>query len=172
MVADNGNRLRVLAAEIRAELQRIAAIASEVATAKEAVKDANTARLSIYGTAALLENFYTGVEKVLSRVASVVGASLNGPAWHRRLLDDATLDLPKLRPPVLSLGTARLLEPYLAFRHRFRNLYLFDLDARLLLPLVESVPDAWVATRKDLLEFCFALERIADDLDQYRQNGG
>jgi hypothetical protein len=166
MVADNAARLRILAAEIRAELQRIEMTTSEIRAARDTISRPDALRLSLYGTAALLETFYSGVEKALSRVASVMGDSLEGPAWHRRLLDDATLDLPRLRPPVLEKETARLLEPYLAFRHRFRNLYLFDLDKLLLMPLVEGVPGAWEATSKNLLSFCVTLETIADELEE------
>jgi len=48
------------------------------------------------------------------------------------LLDHMLLDVPGVRPPVLSEQTVRQLERFLAFRHRFRNLYLFDLDPDLL----------------------------------------
>jgi len=72
---------------------------------------------------------------VLTRIAATMGGMPHGAAWHRRLLDDAALQLPKLRPAILSADTVRALEPYLAFRHRCRNLYLFDLDAALVKPL-------------------------------------
>jgi hypothetical protein len=121
--------------------------------------------LSLYGAAALLDTFYSGVEKVLTRIASVMGGSPEGPAWHRRLLDDATLDLPKMRPPVLGQETAKLLDPYLSFRHRFRNLYLFDLDQRLLIPLLGGVANVWEATMQDLSAFCAQTEQIADCLE-------
>ena len=129
MVDRSGVRLRLLAAEVRAELRRIERTAAEIADARVQLTEAGTPPIFLYGCAALLETFYSGIEKALTRIAGTIGGLPDGYAWHRRLLDDSTLDLPKLRPPILDEPTARLLEPYLAFRHRFRNLYLFDLDA-------------------------------------------
>lgn len=165
MVGDNRARLRILVAEIHGEVQRIELTVSEIDAAQSVVNRKDFSRLSLYGTAALLETFYTGVEKILSRVATVMGASPEGPAWHRRLLDEAILDLPKMRPPVIRRETAKRLEPYLAFRHRFRNLYLFDLEKQLLLPLVNKIPNTWDATSEDLRTFCAKLEEIADNLE-------
>jgi hypothetical protein len=158
-------RLRLLAAELRGELTRIERTVAEIEAAAPLLGDPGCPRLALYGAAALLETFYTGIEKALMRVAAITGGMPEGAAWHRKLLEDATLDLPKLRPPVLRPATARLLEPYLAFRHRFRNLYLFDLDAGLTAPLVEDAGPAWEATRADLARFAEALEAIADALD-------
>jgi len=66
---------------------------------------------------------------------------------------------------VLAEPTARLLEPYLAFRHRFRNLYLFDLHTRLVLPLLAGAPTAWAAASADLGTFAAHLDTLADECD-------
>jgi hypothetical protein len=57
------------------------------------------------------------------------------------------------------------LDPYLAFRHRFRNLYLFDLDWQLMEPLLQQAAGVWRATEADLRTFADALERMAEALD-------
>jgi hypothetical protein len=158
--------MRLLAAEIKAELGRIEITVSEIADASAAVACQDSTRLSLYGAAALLETFYTGIEKVLTRTGRALGGLPDGPGWHRRLLEDATLDLPTMRPPILSQKTLRLLEPYLAFRHRFRNLYLFDLEQNLVSPLLGEVPKAWEAASRDLLGFCDRLDKIADQLGE------
>lgn len=168
MAVDSASRLRLLAAEVRAELARCERTATEIEPARRTITEPGHPRLALYGAAALLETFYTGVEKALTRIAIAMGGVPEGASWHRRLLDDATLDLPKLRPPVLSESTARMLEPYLAFRHRFRNLYLFDLDAGLVAPLLADLPTAWEATAGDLAGFAAEIDRIADALGQTR----
>lgn len=166
-------RLRLLAAELRGELTRIGRTVAEIAAAEPLVADPLCPRLTLYGAAALLETFYTGIEKSLTRITAVTGGMPEGAAWHRQLLTDATLDLPKLRPPVLREGTARLLEPYLAFRHRFRNLYLFDLDGGLTAPLLKDATPTWEAARTDLSAFADTLEALADALDaQVDRDGG
>ena len=58
-----------------------------------------------------------------------------------------TLDIPSVRPAVLATGSAAHLERFLSFRHRFRNLYVFDLDGAQLRPLLETVPPAWAMVR-------------------------
>jgi hypothetical protein len=109
-------RLQLLAAEVRAEVGRIARTVEEIAGSRAEIAQPDVPRLLLYGAAALLETFYSGVEKLLARIAGTFGALPDGHAWHRRLLDDAALDLPKLRPPILTDSTVRLLEPYPAFR--------------------------------------------------------
>lgn len=162
MGTDSAVKLRLLAAEIRAEQARTVA---ELDAAATAVSRPDSTRLQLYGAAALLETFYSGVEKALARIAGATGSMPEGAAWHRQLLDDATLELPQIRPAVLSEPTARMLEPYLAFRHRFRNLYLFDLDARLLLPLLADAPTAWAAASSDLGAFAVHLDTLAEECD-------
>ncbi len=164
MAADSAAKLRLLAAEVRAERNRINRTLVELTAAVDTVGGPHATRLHLYGAAALLETFYSGVEKALMRIAGATGSLPEGGSWHRRLLDDATLELPQIRPPVLSESTARMLEPYLAFRHRFRNLYLFDLDARLVLPLLTDAPAAWAAAGTDLNTFAAHLDALAGEL--------
>jgi hypothetical protein len=165
MATDSAAKLRLLAAEIRAEHDRIDRTVLELDAAVTAVGQPDSTRLQLYGAAALLETFYSGIEKALTRIAGATGSMPEGAAWHRQLLDDATLQLPRIRPAVLSEPTARMLEPYLAFRHRFRNLYLFDLDTRLVLPLLAGAPTAWAAASADLDTFAAHLDTLADECD-------
>lgn len=81
------------------------------------------------------------------------------------MLEEATLDLPKIRPPVLYCDTARRLDPYLAFRHRLRNLYLYDPDPSLVIPLLQGVPSVARSVIDELPEFAVILDRLADALD-------
>lgn len=165
MATDSAAKLRLLAAEIRAEQARIGQTVGELDAAATAVSRPDSTRLQLYGAAALLETFYSGVEKTLTRIAGATGSMPEGAPWHRQLLDDATLELPQIRPGVLSEPTARMLEPYLAFRHRFRNLYLFDLDVRLVLPLLADTTAAWAAATADLGTFAARLDALADECD-------
>jgi len=165
MATDSAAKLRLLAAEIRAEHERVARTVLELDAAVTAVGQPDSTRLQLYGAAALLETFYSGIEKALTRIAGATGSMPEGPAWHRQLLDDATLQLPRIRPAVPSEPAAQMLEPYLAFRHRFRNLYLFGLDTRLVLPLLAGAPTAWAAASADLDTFAAHLDTLADECD-------
>lgn len=47
-------------------------------------------------------------------------------------------------------------------RHRFRNLYLFELDAALLDGLLGATPVVWEETRAALASFASTLEALAE----------
>lgn len=85
--------------------------------------------LEMRGRASILHDFYTGAERVFVRIAEELDGGIpRSEQWHRQLLTDMTLDIPHVRPPVISAELeARLLE-FLRFRHLFRNLYGFVLD--------------------------------------------
>ena len=164
-------RLRVLAAELRHELPRIQRTVRELAEAREALERESADpggvawRLAVYASAALLETFYSGTEKALRRIAAATGGVSEGAGWHRALLNAMTVDVPRVRPAVLTEACAASLERYLAFRHRFRNLYLFDLDASLLDGLVGDAPAVWQLTSAELAAFAAKLEAVADRLE-------
>ncbi len=78
---------------------------------------------------------YTALESIMERVhRQLLAEAPAGADWHRRLLDDARLDLPGLRPPLLSVETVRLAHELRGFRHVVRHAYEMEYDrARLLL---------------------------------------
>lgn len=88
----------------------------------------------------------------------------DGPNWHRALLDESALDVPRVRPAVLRSSTAHEIGRYLGFRYRFRNLYLFDLEGTQMRPLVESAGAACEAACADLCSFADHLDALADAL--------
>lgn len=116
----------------------------------------------MYAAAAMLDTFYTGIERVLERIARVFEYLPDGPAWHRELLTVSALDVPHARPPVLGEETAHVLTRYLAFRHRFRNLYLFDLEADQMHPLIAGAAPLFGLVTRDLQAFAVVLEALAD----------
>jgi hypothetical protein len=111
MAADSAAKLRLLAEEVPVERRRIDRTVAELTAAVGVIGRADSTRLHPDGAAAFLETFCSGVEKAPMRIAGATGSLPDGSGWHRRLLDDATLDLPQTQPPVLSESTARMLEP-------------------------------------------------------------
>jgi len=54
----------------------------------------------------------------------------------------------------------------LSFRHRFRNLYLFDLQPVLIARLLDAVADAWRLAEADIARFRARVAAIADALER------
>jgi hypothetical protein len=126
--------LRRLAREIEAELANIERLRFEL---RDAPSGDDT--FSLRGRASVLHDFYTGVERIFIRIAEELdGGVPRGEQWHRQLLQDMSLELPEIRPAVISTETAERLGDYLRFRHVFRNVYGFVLDATRLKPLEEN----------------------------------
>jgi hypothetical protein len=148
-----------LAAELDAEVERVARTVAEAAALGGRV---SSEPVALYAAAALLDTFYTGIEKALSRLAPALNGGLpEGPAWHRRLLEGMCRPIEGIRPAVLSLAAARSLDPYLGFRHRFRNMYLFDLEPDLVGALLAGLPPAWALCAGDLESFARWLRGLA-----------
>lgn len=92
--------------------------------------------------ASILHDFYTGVEKVfISLARELDGYVPHAEGWHRLLLEQMSLSLPDKRPALINHELAGDLQEYLAFRHRFRNLYGFELEWSRMRELVVGLPD-------------------------------
>ncbi|MEI6873622.1 MAG: hypothetical protein WCL50_00670 [Spirochaetota bacterium] len=78
--------------------------------------------------AALLHSAYNAIEAIFAMIQKHMdGRLLESTHWHRELLDAMTLDTANRRA-VISQECCDLLEDYLAFRHRFRHGYGWQLD--------------------------------------------
>jgi hypothetical protein len=164
MSGDQRARARRLAAVITAERARLAAVVAEAEDARADFGAQPPSLRELRGTGAILHDFYTGLERILERVAAELEGGLPaGSGWHRRLLEAAALDLPGVRPPVLSASSAVDLDEFLRFRHLFRNLYGFELQWPRLLPLLSRVPAVWRSVERDLDRFLRFLDAAASD---------
>jgi len=156
------------AAELRAELPRLDRAVDELALVRPLGSEGSTLdapqRVQLYAASALLDTFYTAVERVLERVARTFGTVPVGPTGHTELLVHAGLEVRAVRPRILSDASVSALKRYLAFRHRFRHLYLYDLHVEPVVPLTEDAPRVWAHVRDELAAFADALDELADTL--------
>lgn len=157
--AEPKERFARLAAALRDEIDRIERVVVEAAAAAAGFAKHEPTRLELRGIGDVLHDFYTGAERVFEKIAPELNGGVPaGPAWHRELLQNMTLEIPGVRPRVIERGTARLLDEFLRFRHLFRSVYGFELEWDRLRPLLDRVPSAWAALRCDLERFVGFLE--------------
>ena len=119
----------------------------------------------ILDSAALsLHNFYAWLERIFTQIASTVDQSTpTGPDWHRELLRQMTVEVPAVRPPVLSAAVAGDVDEFLRFRHVVRNVYTFALDPERVERLASRLRPAWRDVRSALFTFASFLAGVAQD---------
>jgi hypothetical protein len=111
-----------------------------------------------------LHGFYNGLEKIFEIIARKFDDSFpGGEHWHRKLLKQMGQEQPGARPAVLSDDSVKGLDEFLAFRHRVRNLYTFNLEAKRLHELLQRLPSAWRKTRADITLFLDLLRRAGGE---------
>ncbi|MCP4665397.1 MAG: antitoxin [Deltaproteobacteria bacterium] len=108
-----------------------------------------------------LHGFYTGLERIFHSVADTIDDHVpGGESWHRDLLEQMGKEMKGLRPALLSRETVTLLDEFLRFRHRIRNIYSFNLVPERIKVLVEKLPGVYKQVKSNLTDFSHFLERF------------
>lgn len=156
-------RYAVVAGRIRqelTELERVVARAERaIASARGRPEDQD---LYLDSAALNLHDFYAGLERVFHHIAATTDRSVPaGRDWHRELLRQMGVALPRVRPEVLSAATVKALDEYLRFRHVVRNIYTFEFDPERIGRLVQRLRPSFEQVRTELLAFADFLECLA-----------
>ena len=105
----------------------------------------NISSLELAGVAALIHNFYNGIENILKQLVISSGEELpHNSSWHKDLVNIA------ISNDIISESTAKELRRYLAFRHFFSHGYSFDLDKERIIPLVKDIERILACFRDDV----------------------
>lgn len=156
------DRIPDLISEIKDELTVIGSLISDIEeTAKEIPQVKRKKRVYEESLALKLHNFYTGCERIFQKIADDVNGSVpRSFDWHKRLLKTMTLEIDRVRPPVISKETERSLIEYLAFRHLVRNIYGFEIDSERLQQLIEKSHTTFNRFKKEVTAFLGFLRNI------------
>lgn len=90
----------------------------------------------------ILADFYMAVEKILKIIAKDIDLDLpEGEDWYKKILRQAAVALPGIRPRVIEKELFHRLQEYLKFWHLVRNIYGFQLKYERFEHLAEELPD-------------------------------
>ena len=128
--------------QVEAEFENIERVLAEMPNCESLP---GLSSLELAGVAALIHNFYNGIENILKLVTTSYGRKLpDSSSWHRDLIDLANSN------NVISESTAKELQQYLAFRHFFSHGYSFDLDKNRIIPLVRDIQKTLASFKNDI----------------------
>lgn len=158
----------VIATRLKEELENIKGLSSELSDRdltgsrkkiKSVLHPEDTFILRAVGS--VLHDFYVATENIFETVAREIDEKLPaGDQWHRELLLRMILDIPEVRPPVLSRETAGKLDEYRAFRHVFRNVYGFNLSSERMVDLLNKFPHTAGCLEREVYSFIQLMKKI------------
>ncbi|MBU0558576.1 MAG: hypothetical protein KKG93_03175 [Bacteroidetes bacterium] len=134
-----------LSQKILAELENIDELFNEMPSHTNLPK---LSTLELAGVAALLHNFYNGIENILKQIFMSQKISVPvGQSWHKDLLEKA------VNEGIISEECKTHLGQYLAFRHFFSHAYALDLYPEKMEPLVENSRILYSLFKNDINKF-------------------
>ena len=144
----------ILMGHIEAGLQVLARIEAHLDSFMEGDgKTMGRTPVSAVVVADALSRYYTAAETLFFRVARVFENSVEGNRWHAELLDRMGMEIPGIRPAVLSAATQSALRDLMRFRHFSRYYVELEYDWDRLDFLLGKFQGLRPALRDDLHRF-------------------
>lgn len=147
-----GSHIREELSEIRRSIQR----------AKQAWSLALNEDDSLYldSVALNLHDFYNGLERIFERIAENIDEiKPEGLNWHQEILKQMAMEIPKVRPAVISQDLREELDKYRAFRHIVRNIYAHNFKIDKIKDLMRNIDKLLNKLEENLQIFCEFLEK-------------
>ncbi len=150
-IADERGKIERTVEEIKVRLKKMEAASAEDL---EDLKDLVAMRLPV---------FYMGLKNIFKRVAEEIDMDEpQGKNWHTDLLQQMSTSRAS-RPSVISEKTAAALTLILKFRHRIRNIYVFELEIEKTVENAQQVCDVFDGLSTELDVFIGWLKQQESD---------
>lgn len=154
-------RYLVLKNELEDELDKLNKLAEKILLDREKHRESE---IYVESAAMNLQSYYTGVERVFKTIAAKLDGEVPaGERWHKDLLDQVAIEIPSIRPPVISKLLRDELGKYLAFRHVIRNIYPYDLDSQSVADLVDNLSRVHEQLREGVEQFLSFIAAIGNE---------
>jgi len=155
--------IKILVTKIRDELDDVAQAVNRADTIYQKAISSNEP--AYFDALALnLHGFYMGVEHIFENIARTVEKHVpSGEKWHRELLQQMSLEISSIRPPVIQKQTGVCLDEYLRFRHVVRHGYTFNLRSDRVEVLGRDLRDCFTAVNQDLNNFIQFLHQLTNE---------
>lgn len=148
----------VLAGRLQEELLEIEKIAERTRQGWQRAKKTGD-EFYLDSVALNLHGIYTGLERMFELIANSIDQNKpEGKRWHQELLRQMAVEIPMVRPPVISLQTRDALDEYRGFRHVVRNVYTFNLNLANMERLVNKLPQIFTQLKSEVNKFIQFIE--------------
>lgn len=135
----DADRLRILRAQLEDDAQFVLDNAMRHKEMVVRASHSTDDEMATMAIAYLLHNLYTAMEGYFYRIVKHFENSLDESSWHRELLDRMKIDVPGIRPAVITAAMVEPLDELRRFRHLFRNLYKSRLKSQRVMEISDSV---------------------------------
>lgn len=100
------------------------------------------------------QQFYTALEDLFKQIAKAFENHIEDLSrFHKELLVRMNMEIPKIRPRVLSDPSLSFLDKIRAFRHFVRHAYDCELDPKALRSIQENIMQSFSSVKNDLHSF-------------------
>jgi hypothetical protein len=154
-----------LKAELLGEIKQLERVLVHNTTAWERIEAGANDYVDWGALALTLHTAYGVMESYFLRISKYFENNLPPERWHKALVEKMSLDIPGLRPPLLtSEGIKDQVGALLKFRHRVRSLYGEDIDPAKTKSIQETAMQLFPSFVRAHTEFIVKLESISREL--------
>lgn len=169
-------RKEVLVSQIEEELAQIQALVRQVELLSELIRQTENHNLRsglVSGLALHLHSFYTGAERIFYDIArDIDGEVPTRSNWHQQLLEQMSVEIPDVRPPVLVEQTRLELDEFRKFRHVVRSRYAYQLAPERVQALAVKLPLVSYQLIGECQRFCTQIMQFEQDPEQFSSDEG